>query len=124
DVPGFQGLAKPASTVYGPPRHLACRHGHCREAWRHVGHKPFERGGSYRRPNHPRNNRGLCGVTGVPIGVGVPFLKPPLHWPAPFVGAIDPVETRARRREVGPQGAALLRPAVPAAEQPETSGTL
>src|SRR5207302_3000522 len=35
DVPGFQGLAKPASTVYGPPRHLACRHGHCREAWRH-----------------------------------------------------------------------------------------
>src|SRR5207247_6905921 len=47
----------------------------------HVRQKPFERGGSNRRPNQPFDDGDLGGVKGMQIGVGFPFFKQQFHLP-------------------------------------------
>jgi hypothetical protein len=108
--------------MHGTHGDLARGHGHLREELGHRGQEAFERSGGHGSPHQPLDDRGIGGVKGRQIGIGLPFFTQSCHLPSPFVGAIEPVEAIALRGEGGHQGAARLRPAVPADAETETEG--
>ena len=108
--------------MYGTHGDRARGPGHCSEELRHRGQKPVACRSGHRRPHEPLDNRGIFGVKGVQLGVGLPFLTQQLPWPSPCLCPADHREGRSFGWPVGQERAEALRLRVPAEHEPQTPG--